>query len=111
MPAEFPRYLTVEEAADLLDVSDARVSWWIGEGRLPIAARSEYAGFLLRTHIVETVGRRLAEATPAELRMSGRSKAAAQEKMSGPLSSRSRVPIKTLVSTGRSARRRPKHAA
>jgi hypothetical protein len=64
------RYLTVEEAARLLEVSDARVSWWIGEGKLPIAARSEYAGFLLRAYTVETVGRQLAEATPAKLRMS-----------------------------------------
>jgi hypothetical protein len=69
MPTE-SRYLTVEEAARLLGVSDARVSLWIAELSLPIAARSEYAGFLLRTHIVETVGRRLAEATPATLRMS-----------------------------------------
>jgi hypothetical protein len=70
MPTELLSYLTEEEAARLLGVSYARVSLWIGEGRLPIAARSEYAGFLLRAHIVETVGRRLAEATPAALRIS-----------------------------------------
>jgi len=54
--ADFPRFLTVEEAARLLGVLPARVSQWIGEGKLPVAARSEYAGFLLRTYTVETVG-------------------------------------------------------
>jgi hypothetical protein len=66
--AEFQRFLTVEEAAQLLGVSVARISMWIGECKLPVAARSEYAGFLLRTLTVETVGRELAEALPAEAR-------------------------------------------
>ncbi len=70
MTEDFPRFLTLEEAAQRLAVTVARISIWIGEGKLPIAARSEYAGFLLRTYIVETVGRRLAEATPAALRLS-----------------------------------------
>ena len=58
----FPRFLTVEEAARMLGVLPACVSQWIGELKLPVAARSEYAGFLLRTYTVETVGRKLAEA-------------------------------------------------
>lgn len=57
---DFPRFLTTEEAAQLLGVSDARISMWIGECKLPVAARSEYAGFLLRTLTVETVGHELA---------------------------------------------------
>ena len=50
---------------------------WIGECKLPVAARSEYAGFLLRTLTVETVGRDLADALPPEARceVSGRSAA------------------------------------
>ena len=48
MAAHFPRFLTIEEAAQLLGVSAARISMWIGECKLPVAARSEYAGFLLR---------------------------------------------------------------
>lgn len=67
---DFPRFLTVEETARLLGVSDARVSSWIGECKLPIAARSEYAGFLLRTYTVETIGRRLAEEAPPGARLS-----------------------------------------
>jgi hypothetical protein len=66
MATLFPRFLTVEEAAQLLGVSVARISLWIGECKLPVAARSEYAGFLLRTLTVETVGRQLAEATLLE---------------------------------------------
>jgi hypothetical protein len=62
--ARFPRFLTVEEAAQLLGVSAARISMWIGECKLPVAARSEYAGFLLRTLIVETLGRDLAHELP-----------------------------------------------
>jgi hypothetical protein len=61
MATQFPRFLTVEEAAQLLRVSAARVSLWIGECKLPVAARSEYAGFLLRAMTVDTVGRALAE--------------------------------------------------
>jgi hypothetical protein len=68
--AAFPRFLTVEEAARLLGVLPARVSLWIGEGKLPIAARSEYAGFLLRTYTVETVGRRLVKTPTSEARLS-----------------------------------------
>jgi hypothetical protein len=68
MTDSFPRFMTVEEAAQLLGVSDARISLWIGECKLPVAARSEYAGFLLRTQTVETVGRELAEALPTEAR-------------------------------------------
>ena len=68
MAANFPRFLTVEEAALVLGVSAARISMWIGECKLPIAARSEYAGFLLRTLTVATVGRELAEALPPEAR-------------------------------------------
>jgi hypothetical protein len=68
MGSEFQRFLTVEEAAQLLGVSIARISMWIGECKLPVAARSEYAGFLLRTLTIETVGRQLAEALPAEAR-------------------------------------------
>ena len=64
--APFPRFITVEEAAQLLGVSEARISLWIGECKLPVAARSEYAGFLLRTMTVETVGRRLSKALPPE---------------------------------------------
>jgi hypothetical protein len=64
MAARFQRFLTIEEAAQLLGVSVERVSKWIGECKLPVAARSEYAGFLLRTLIVETVGRDLAELPP-----------------------------------------------
>jgi hypothetical protein len=48
-------------------VSPERISTWIGECKLPVAARSEYAGFLLRTRIVETVGRDLAEAHAAHM--------------------------------------------
>jgi hypothetical protein len=61
MAAYFPRFLTIEEAAQRLGVSVARISMWIGECKLPVAARSEYAGFLLRTLIVETLGRDLAD--------------------------------------------------
>jgi hypothetical protein len=68
MAAHFPRFLTIEEAAQLLGVSVARISMWIGECKLPVAARSEYAGFLLRTLTVETVGRDLAGALPPEAR-------------------------------------------
>jgi hypothetical protein len=68
MTTPFPRFMTVEEAAKALRVSEARISLWIGECKLPVAARSEYAGFLLRTHTVETVGRELAEALPPEAR-------------------------------------------
>jgi hypothetical protein len=68
MPASFSRFLTIEETAHLLRVSTARVSMWIGECKLPVAARSEYAGFLLRTATVETVGRELAEALPPTAR-------------------------------------------
>ncbi len=66
--ANFPRFMTIEEAAQLLGVSAARISMWIGECKLPIAARSEYAGFLVRTRIVETVGRDLADALPPDAR-------------------------------------------
>jgi hypothetical protein len=48
MAVHFPRFLTIEEAAQLLGVSAERISMWIGECKLPVAARSEYAGFLLR---------------------------------------------------------------
>jgi len=68
--AAFPRFLTVEEAARLLGVLPEWVSLWIGKGELPVAARSEYAGFLLRTYTVETVGRKLAETAPREVRSS-----------------------------------------
>jgi hypothetical protein len=68
MPANFPRFMTIEEAAQLLGVSAARVSMWIGECKLPVAARSEYAGFLLRTLTVETVARDVADALPPEAR-------------------------------------------
>ena len=61
MAAPFPRFLTIEEAAQVLGVSVARISMWIGECKLPVAARSEYAGFLLRTLTIETVGRELVE--------------------------------------------------
>jgi hypothetical protein len=67
MAANFPRFLTIEEAAQLLGVSVARVSMWIGECKLPVAARSEYAGFLLRTLIVETLGRDLADELPPKV--------------------------------------------
>jgi hypothetical protein len=60
--------MTIEEAALLLGVSAARISMWIGECKLPVAARSEYAGFLLRTLTVETVARDLAAALPPEAR-------------------------------------------
>jgi hypothetical protein len=66
--ANFPRFMTIEEAAQLLGVSAARISMWIGECKLPVAARSEYAGFLLRTLTVETVARDLADALPPEAR-------------------------------------------
>jgi hypothetical protein len=66
MPTRFPRFLTIEEAAQRLGVSVARISMWIGECKLPVAARSEYAGFLLRTLIVETLGRDLAHELPPE---------------------------------------------
>ena len=68
MAANFPRFMTIEEAAQLLGVSAARISMWIGECNLPVAARSEYAGFLLRTLTVETVARDLADALPPEAR-------------------------------------------
>ncbi len=68
MAAHFPRFLTIEEAAQRLGVSVARISMWIGECKLPVAARSEYAGFLLRTLTVETVGCDLAGALPPEAR-------------------------------------------
>jgi hypothetical protein len=68
MRASFSRFLTVEEAAQLLNVSTARVSLWIGECKLPVAARSEYAGFLLRALTVQTIGRELAEALPSQAR-------------------------------------------
>ena len=68
MAANFPRFMTIEEAARLLGVSAARISMWIGECKLPVAARSEYAGFLLRTLTVETVARDLADALPPEAR-------------------------------------------
>jgi hypothetical protein len=41
---------------------------WIGECKLPVAARSEYAGFLLRTLTVDTIARDLADALPPEAR-------------------------------------------
>jgi hypothetical protein len=68
MAPNFPRFMTIEEAAQLLGVSAARISMWIGECKLPVAARSEYAGFLLRTLTVETVARDLADALPHEAR-------------------------------------------
>ena len=68
MAARFPRFLTIEEAAQRLGVSVARISMWIGECKLPVAARSEYAGFLLRTLTVETVGYDLAGALPPKAR-------------------------------------------
>ena len=68
MAANFPRFMTIEEAAQLLGVSAARISMWIGECKLPVAARSEYAGFLLRALTVETVARDLADALPPEAR-------------------------------------------
>ena len=43
MTDSFPRFMTVEEAAQLLGVSDARISLWIGECKLPVAARSVLA--------------------------------------------------------------------
>jgi hypothetical protein len=75
MTADFPRFLTIEEAAHLLGVSVERVSLWIGQCKLPVAARSEYAGFLLRTMTVELVGRELAEALPLEARFQSASDA------------------------------------
>src|SRR5215469_461959 len=72
MAAHFPRFLTIEEAAQRLGVSVARISLWIGECKLPVAARSEYAGFLLRMLTVETVGRDLAGALPPEARSKSR---------------------------------------
>jgi hypothetical protein len=68
MAANFQHFMTIEEAAQLLGVSVARISMWIGECKLPVAARSEYAGFLLRTLTVETVARDLADALPPEAR-------------------------------------------
>lgn len=68
MANKFPRFLTVEEAAQALGVSVARISMWIGECKLPVAARSEYAGFLLRTLTVESIGRELADVLPPEAR-------------------------------------------
>ena len=68
MTAQFPRFLTIEEAAQRLGVSVARISMWIGECKLPVAARSEYAGFLLHTLTVETIGCDLAGALPPEAR-------------------------------------------
>ena len=68
MAPNFPRFLTIEEAAERLGVSVARISMWIGECKLPVAARSEYAGFLLRTLTVETLGSDLAGALPPEAR-------------------------------------------
>ena len=69
MATQFPRFLTVEEAAQHLRVSAARISMWIGECKLPVAARSEYAGFLLRAMTVDTVGRELADELPPEARL------------------------------------------
>ena len=69
MAANFPRFMTIEEAALLLGVSVARISMWIGECKLPVAARSEYASFLLRTLTVETVARGLADGLPPEALM------------------------------------------
>jgi hypothetical protein len=66
--ANFPRFMTIEEAAQRLGVSAARISMLIGECKLPVAARSEYAGFLLRTLTVETLARDLADALPPEAR-------------------------------------------
>ena len=68
MAAHFPRFLTIEEAAQLLGVSPERISMWIGECKLPVAARSEYAGFLLRALTVATVGRDLADTLPPDAR-------------------------------------------
>jgi hypothetical protein len=68
MAANFQRFMTIEEAAQLLGVSAARISMWIGECKLPVAARSEYAGFLLRTRTVETIARDLADALPRKAR-------------------------------------------
>lgn len=56
-----PTYLTVTEAAEALGVSRERVYDWIKSGKLPIAARSEYAGFLLSRKAVERDGRKLAD--------------------------------------------------
>jgi hypothetical protein len=75
MAANFPRFLTIEEAALLLGVSPARISMWIGECKMPVAARSEYAGFLLRTLTVETLGRYLADALPPEARFASAAEA------------------------------------
>ena len=66
MAAHFPRFLTIDEAAQRLGVSAARISMWVGECKLPVAARSEYAGFLLRTVTVETIGCDLAGELPPE---------------------------------------------
>jgi hypothetical protein len=68
MATHFPRFLTIEEAAQRLGVSVERISMWIGECKLPVAARSEYAGFLLRTLTVETVGCVLAATVPPAAR-------------------------------------------
>jgi hypothetical protein len=63
---------------------------WIGECKLPVAARSEYAGFLLRTLTVETVGCDLAGALPPEAR-------------SEPLVEASRHPSRTCGLSARAA--------
>jgi len=49
-------YMTTREVADALGVSRERVYLWIKSGRLPIAARSEYAGFLISRKTVERLG-------------------------------------------------------
>jgi hypothetical protein len=75
MAVQFPRFMTIEEAAQALGVSVARISMWIGECKLPVAARSEYAGFLLRTLTVETVGCDLVDALPPGARCESPSQA------------------------------------
>ena len=85
--ANFPRFMTIEEAAQLLGVSAARISMWIGECKLPVAARSEYAGFLLRALTVETVARpRGRTAAGGAMRASGRSAAAPRPRDTRPIS-------------------------
>jgi hypothetical protein len=71
------------------------VSLWIGNGKLPVAARSEYAGFLLRTYTVETVGRKLAETAPREVLLSDPD---------------SLIPRNTPASSSRAGRRRKEAA-
>ncbi len=56
-----PSYMTASEAAEVLGVTRERVHDWIKTGKLPIAARSEYAGFLLSRRVVDRVGRRLVQ--------------------------------------------------